>query len=244
MVRKNVGSFMVEFTVFVLIFALIAAFLGYTGYVIGKSKTVFAGVNTRAKGKSIVIDAGHGGYDGGAVGINGRLEKELNLELALKLESFFGLFGVDSIMTRTSDVSLGEDAPKGRMKTYDLARRLAIANDNPNALFLSIHMNKFPQEVCHGLQVWYSPNNDKSPRLAEIIKNNVKNYLQPDNTRECKKAGSSIYLLDRAENISVLVECGFVSNNEECERLCDDEYQKELAASLCLSVFDFYNNVG
>ncbi len=240
-IRKK---FLAQFVAFALIFAAIAGFLGYTGYIIGKSDYASGVPASADKAKQIIIDAGHGGVDGGATGINGKVEKELNLEISEKFAAFMKLFDFDVIVTRTKDVSLGEDAPKGKKKMTDLIKRLEIANANPEAIFVSIHMNKFPQEVCRGLQIWYSPNDDTSRRLADIVKNTVQSKLQNDNTRECKKAGSSIYLLDRMKNTSILVECGFISNNQECELLCDNTYQQKLAASLSGAVLDYYNNVG
>ncbi|MBQ7820682.1 MAG: N-acetylmuramoyl-L-alanine amidase [Clostridia bacterium] len=233
-----------ELVIFTVLFAVVAAFLGYTGFVIGQSDFASAAVFDAGKTKRIIVDPGHGGEDGGATGINGRVEKELNLELSQKLEAFLRLLDFDVIMTRDSDVSLGEDAEKGKRKMTDLVKRLEIAENNPDSVFLSIHMNKFPQEVCKGLQIWYSPNDDGSRRLADIIKNTVQTDLQSGNTRENKKANSSIYLLDRMKNISVLVECGFISNTEECAQLCDSAYQQKLAVCIADAVLDFYNNVG
>ena len=172
------------------------------------------------------------------------LEKELNLKVAEKTAALFRLCGYDVLMTRESDISLGEDAPKGKRKMTDLKKRLEVANNNPDAVFLSIHMNKFPQEVCRGFQLWYSPNNDMSRRLADIIENAVKTDLQKDNTRESKKAGDAIYLLNRTKNVAVLAECGFISNKEECAMLSDNSYQNTLAACLVYSVNDFFTNVG
>lgn len=237
-------KFLTELVLFTVLFAVIAAFIGYTGFVIGKSDFASVLPTSSSKSKKIIVDAGHGGMDGGATGINGRLEKELNLEVAQKLEAILKLRGFDVIMTRSEDISLGDSAPKGKRKMTDLVKRLELANQNPDAVFFSVHMNKFPQEVCKGLQIWYSPNNDSSRRLAEIIKNTVKTDLQAENTRECKKAGSAIYLLDRMKNTSVLVECGFISNTEECEQLCDNAYQQKLAACLADAVLDYYKNVG
>ena len=236
-------KFMLEFIAFSLLLAIVAGFLGIVGYNMGKSDLA-ASYSVSAKNKKIIIDAGHGGMDGGATGVNGILEKELNLILAEKSAELFRLNGYEVIMTRDTDISRGEDAPKGKRKMTDLVKRLEIAENNPDAVFLSIHMNKFPQEVCRGLQLWYSGNNDMSRRLSEIIKASVKAYVQQDNSRECKKATSSIYLLDRMKNVSVLAECGFVSNTEECQKLCENSYQNKLASVFFYSVNDFYNNVG
>ncbi|MBQ4137736.1 MAG: N-acetylmuramoyl-L-alanine amidase [Clostridia bacterium] len=244
MSAKIKGRFILKLVLFSLVFALIAAMLGYTGYTFGKRDLSLSASVGEVKSKMVIIDPGHGGEDGGATGINGRLEKELNLELSKRLEEMLALLSVDVIMTRESDISLGEDAEKGKRKMTDLRRRLELAENSPDALFLSIHMNKFPQEVCRGLQIWYSPNNDNSRRLADIVKNNISTRFELENMRENKKASSSIYLLDRMKNASVLIECGFISNTEECERLCDSVYQQKLAAGIAYSVLDFYLSVG
>ena len=244
MKEKRSRPYLAEFALFLVIFAVIAGILGYTGYIIGKGDFLKAAPALSEKSKVLIVDAGHGGIDGGATGINGRLEKELNLEISEKVSLFSNLLGYDVIKTRTSDASLGDDATKGKRKMTDLVKRLEIANNNSDAVFLSIHMNKFPQEVCRGLQIWYAPGNEMSVRLADIVKNRVQTELQPDNTRECKKADSSIYLLDRMKNTGILVECGFVSNKAECEALCSTPYQQKLSACLSYALLDFNNNVG
>ena len=244
MKEKKGKPFLAEFALFLIVFSVIAGILGYTGYIIGKGDFAKSAPVANEKNRVLIVDAGHGGIDGGATGINGRLEKELNLEISEKVSLFSNLFGYEVINTRTSDASLGDDAPKGKRKMTDLVKRLEIANENSDAVFLSIHMNKFPQEVCRGLQIWYSPNSDMSVRLANIVKNRVQTEIQPDNTRDCKKADSSIYLLDRMKNTAVLVECGFISNKAECEALCSAEYQQKLSACLSYALLDFTNNVG
>ncbi len=236
-------SFIAEFALFSIILAIVVGGLGYFGYSLVTSREPT--VETSApRSKSVIVDAGHGGEDGGATGVSGVLEKELNLAVAEKTAALFRLLDFDVTMTRESDISLGEDAPKGKRKMTDLKKRLEVADANPDAVFLSIHMNKFPQEVCRGFQLWYSPNNDTSRRLADIIEATVKADLQPGNTRQSKKAGESIYILHRIKNTAVLAECGFISNKEECAKLSDSAYQNTLAACLVYSVNDFYNNVG
>ena len=236
-------SFIAEFALFSIILAVVVGGLGYAGYSLVTSRAPAAEASA-PRSKSVIVDAGHGGEDGGATGVSGVLEKELNLAVAEKTAALFRLLDFDVTMTRESDISLGEDAPKGKRKMTDLKKRLDAANARPDAVFLSIHMNKFPQEVCRGFQLWYSPNSDTSRRLADIIEATVKTNLQQDNTRQSKKAGESIYILHRIKNTAVLAECGFISNKEECAKLSDSSYQNTLAACLVYSVNDFYNNVG
>ncbi len=179
----------------------------------------------------IVIDAGHGGMDGGAVGNDGTLEKELNLEIAMTLAELARICGYNPILTRTEDVMLSTPEGAGSAKMQDLKARLSISSIYPEALTVSIHCNKFPSESCKGLQVYHS-NSEQAKKIADSIQASVKEQLQPDNRRQTKKADSSIYLLDRAVSPAVLIECGFLSNTEECEALSSREYQKSLALAI------------
>lgn len=194
--------------------------------------------------RTVIIDAGHGGEDGGAIGVTGLVEKELNLDLAKRLCTLLEADGVRVIMTRTEDVLLydrGADY-EGRKKVLDLAARQAIGDANPEALFVSLHANTFPQQVYHGLQVWYSPNNPKSTALAEAIRCEVVSTLQPDNHRQSKQAGSNIFLLHKLQIPSVLVECGFLSNPAECSALEDPAYRDRLAYALYKGIIAYYEH--
>ena len=192
----------------------------------------------------VILDAGHGGEDGGAVGVTGLVEKELNLDLAKRICALLEADGVRVIMTRTEDVLLydrGADY-QGRKKTLDLAARQAIGDQNPEALFVSLHANTFSQSIYHGLQIWYSSNHDKSAMLAEAIRGEVVRTLQPDNHRQSKVAGSNIFLLDRLQQPAVLVECGFLSNPAECRALEDDAYRQQLADALYRGILAYYES--
>lgn len=188
----------------------------------------------------IVIDAGHGGEDGGAVSESGVLEKDINLSIANNSADLLKIFGYKVVQTRTDDVSLdnGEDSVHSR-KVADLKKRLEIFNSGKNNIVISIHQNKFSQSKYYGTQIFYSPNNSQSQNLAECIRNSVKKCLQPNNERQCKKADGSIYLLKKAENPSVIVECGFISNPDELAKLQSDEYQKEMATAIITGFLDY-----
>ncbi len=179
---------------------------------------------------TIVIDAGHGGADGGAVSTDGILEKNLNLQIASTLAELMRISGYNVVMTRTEDVMLNSDSG-GSNKMQDLKARLEISSKYPDSLTVSIHCNKFPSESCKGLQVYYS-DSDYAKKSADSVQESVISLLQNDNHRSTKKADSSIYLLDRAKSPSILIECGFLSNSEECELLSNTDYQKKLA--LCI----------
>ena len=185
---------------------------------------------------TLIIDAGHGGEDGGAVGVNGEFEKDLNLEIAFILRDMALSAGYETVMTRTEDILLYDRNVdyKGRKKALDLLARVKIAEKYENAIFVSIHMNAFPEKQYSGLQVYYSKNNPLSEALAKDIQDGVRLALQEKNNRKIKPAASNIYLLDRITLPSVLIECGFLSNPEECEKLSTDEYRKELALAIFL----------
>ena len=177
--------------------------------------------------KTCIIDAGHGGFDGGAVASDGTLEKDLNLAMAKKLDEILTLNGYETIMIRNEDISVEEKTDRHKKKG-DIRKRLKIARQYPNALFISIHQNSFKQRNSYGTQVFYGVKNEKSEKLANILQNTITETLQPDNRRSIKKAGKNLYLLSNMENVSVMVECGFISNNDELEKLKDPKYQEKL----------------
>ncbi len=193
---------------------------------------------------TVIIDAGHGGEDGGATGDDGTLEKDLNLDIAFKLKDMLQANGVHVIMTRTQDILLYDRSEdyNGKKKVMDLKARLEIAKQNPDALFISIHMNAFPQKKYDGLQVYFPLGDTKSEALATVIQNNIKSTLQPQNLRRPKGAGSNIYLLNKNPNTSVLVECGFLSNDEECALLNTPSYRQQMALILCESIIKYISD--
>ena len=187
---------------------------------------------------TVVLDPGHGGEDGGGVAADGTLEKELNLSVSKKIYDILTLSGVSCSMTRDSDMMLYDaygdlEDYTGVKKTYDLKNRVQLATESECELFVSIHMNKFADSAYRGLQVYYSNNDSNSITAALRVQSAVKEILQDENDREVKRAGSNIYILHRAKVPAVLVECGFISNEEELYNLKNDEYQKALA--LCIS---------
>ncbi len=187
----------------------------------------------------VVLDAGHGGEDGGAVAPDGTAEKELNLAVAERLRALLEASGIRVVMTRDSDRMLydPESDYQGKKKALDLLARRRIAEETENAVFISIHMNMFPSDSsCRGLQVWYSPNHPGSRPLAESVQNFTKDFLQPENHRKAKSATSGIYLLHRLQIPAVLIECGFLSNPEELALLSSPEYQDTLALNLFLAI--------
>ena len=179
----------------------------------------------------IIIDAGHGGRDGGAVGVKGTLEKDLNLAVALQMRDLAAVLGVPVLLTRESDVALSVEGDSLK-KLSDLKRRVQIADEHPEAIFLSIHMNSYVGAQCRGMQVFYSQNDAKSKAFADGIQSYCALVLGPQNDRTPKRAGSNIYLLDRITSPAVLVECGFISDATDEALLCDVGYQKNLALAV------------
>ena len=187
----------------------------------------------------VILDAGHGGEDGGAVSQAGTTEKSLNLSIVLVLGDMLRACGADVIYTRVEDDGLYDGAVPGHRKMADLKNRLAIRKQYPDALFVSIHMNTFSDPRCHGMQLFYSDNDPTSAALAECLRMANMQYLQPDNSRACKAADASIYLLDRAEGTTVLAECGFLSNPAEAQQLMTPQYREQIAAVLCVGILNY-----
>lgn len=187
---------------------------------------------------TVVLDAGHGGEDGGAVSADGLQEKTVNLAVTLAVRDLLEANGVRVLLTRDTDVLLYDRTVnfKGRKKALDLAARRKIAEETTGAVFVSIHMNAFPQKQYRGLQVWYSPNDARSASLASAIQEEVRARLQPENTRKTKQAGSNIYLLYHLNVPAVLVECGFLSNPDEAALLATDGYRQQLAQTVALGI--------
>lgn len=232
-----------SFLCVLIIFALGYAFTDHTSK--QNSSTSLPVFNESNKIR-FVIDPGHGGEDAGAVAADGTLEKDLNLDIATLLYTILDLNGNEVVLTRDEDILLYDrfgdlDNYTGQKKVYDLKNRLRIAEEKENSIYVGIHMNKFSQERYSGLQVYYSANNPLSYQIATSIRSTVKTYLQPQNNREIKRATSSIFILDRAQIPSVLVECGFLSNEAELVSLKNVEYQRALALNLFASIVKYGN---
>ncbi|MBQ4120955.1 MAG: N-acetylmuramoyl-L-alanine amidase [Clostridia bacterium] len=192
-----------------------------------------ASVNNASDEKKpvILLDPGHGGMDGGAVGIGGICEKDLNLDLAKKLAEKLTQEGITVILTRDTDTLLTYEGASSA-KNGDLRARLKMAEESEDCLFISLHMNKFSDSSVKGITLYHSPNNPEGLKLAEAIMAKVKENLQPENKRPIKAADSSLYILHRITRPAVLVECGFLSNAYEAALLADDGYRDRLAELL------------
>lgn len=206
-------------------------------YVVSREGAVYlhtasADVVTKQK-KVIVIDAGHGGIDPGKIGIHGEQEKEINLKIARMLKTFLELEGFEVVMTRTEDDGLyHEDA--SNKKVEDMKRRIEIIEQSDPLLVVSIHQNSYPEEYVKGGQVFYYGTSAVSRSLAETIQKQLKE-LDPDNHREAK-ANTSYYLLKKTSKPIVIVECGFLSNDQEAQKLADSYYQEKLAFKIFMGI--------
>lgn len=194
--------------------------------------------------KTVIVDAGHGGDDGGAIGIDGTVEKDINLDIALKLEKILKFYGFNVIMTRTQDVMTCDDGLDSlrKRKISDIHNRFELMRKNPDAIFISVHQNKFEDSSQHGTQVFYSGNDERSKELAEAIQTSVTLTLQRKNDRVVKKSGSGIYLLYHAKIPAVLVECGFISNSDEVKKLKDESYRMKLAILIADGLLKYLSN--
>ncbi|MBR2020736.1 MAG: N-acetylmuramoyl-L-alanine amidase [Clostridia bacterium] len=228
-----------RFFLFVLALALLAGLFSFFAQAFEIPKQTSQSTSA-PRPITVVIDAGHGGEDGGAVSASGIYEKDLNLAIAKQLCDLLTANGVTVVMTRTTDTLLYDRNVDyhGRKKALDLAARRRIAEETENAIFVSIHMNAYPLPQYSGLQVWYSKHHPESHTLADTLQSNAQRVLQPQNNRKTKAAGSNIYLLHHLTCPAILVECGFLSNAAEAEQLNTPEYQKELAFVIALAILE------
>lgn len=232
----------VRLALFAILFTILS------GLVIGSrfvfTKSAVDAVADSAAFKTVIIDAGHGGMDGGTSAKDGTLEKNLNLQIAQKLDEILRSMGIETVMTRSEDVSIHDESAKTvrQKKVSDIKNRLNIINSTENAVFVSIHQNHFSNPKYSGTQVFYSKNDPLSRLLAECVRMAVISYLQPENTREIKQSGTEIYLLYHSPVPSIMVECGFLSNVQEANSLKDEEYQRKLAFLIAIGIVDYFKN--
>lgn len=200
--------------------------------IMGGCDCPYSAADVRADMGVILIDPGHGGLDGGTQAADGTMEKNINLAIALDLRDMLFISGFPVQMTRETDISIHEEGLSSisQQKVSDMRCRLALYESAQTVI--SIHQNHFGVPKYHGTQVFYSPNHQGSACLASTIRETVISGLQPDNTRELKKAGDGIYLLYHTTRPAVLVECGFLSNPGERESLKNPAYQQRMAFAI------------
>ncbi|KRE67217.1 N-acetylmuramoyl-L-alanine amidase CwlD [Paenibacillus sp. Soil750] len=192
-------------------------------------------------GKTIALDAGHGGPDGGAESKGGIIEKDINLAITLRLRDYLQQAGAIVVLTRETDTDLADSGTKGysKRKTQDLHNRADLIQNNNADMFLSIHLNSIPSDKWRGAQTFYYLNNPDNPNLAALIQSELKRNLE-NTDRVAKLADKTVYLLKTLKIPSALVEVGFLSNPEEAKLLADENYQKILAASVYQGILRYY----
>ncbi len=192
-------------------------------------------ISTFTTNRTVIIDAGHGGEDPGTVGSSGILEKDINLNIALKLQQFIEQSGGVVFMTRADDSKMEGSKKK------DMQLRKKLRDGEDGDIFISIHLNSFPSSNCNGAQTFYA-DDEQSKELAEKIQKNMVELLDENNTRIAKKL-TDVYLLKKVNIPSVIVECGFLSNSKEEKLLNDETYQSKIAMSIYLGINEYFSNV-
>ncbi|MEH7180949.1 N-acetylmuramoyl-L-alanine amidase CwlD [Neobacillus vireti] len=192
-------------------------------------------------GKIILLDPGHGGPDGGA-GDSKALEKDIALDITLKVRDYLQQQGALVIMTRETDTDLADEDTRGysRRKVEDLKKRLKMINDSDNDLFVSIHLNAIPSARWSGAQTFYAPHFKENTKAAKFIQDEL--IVNLENTTRKAKPISSVYILKNAKKPGVLVEVGFLSNPKERAQLKKDAYQEKIAISIYQGVVRYFTN--
>lgn len=182
----------------------------------------------------IVLDAGHGGADGGASGPDGTRECDLNLAITLKTDAVLGLLGEETLLLRSTDTDLSSSDAKSisQKKVSDIRRRVELTNSQPGAILVSIHCNTYSQEKYHGAQVFYTGG---AKEFGETMQLALKNGVDPSNARMAKAVSPDVYLMNHIKVPGILVECGFLTNQEELTNLKDPDYQTRLAVTIAVT---------
>lgn len=182
----------------------------------------------------IVLDAGHGGADGGASGPDGTRECDLNLAITLKTDAVLGLLGEKTLLLRSTDTDLSSSDAKSisQKKVSDIRRRVELTNSQPGAILVSIHCNTYSQEKYHGAQVFYTGG---AKEFGETMQLALKNGVDPTNARMAKAVSPDVYLMNHIKVPGILVECGFLTNQEELTNLKDPDYQTRLAVTIAVT---------
>ena len=188
----------------------------------------------------VVIDAGHGGADPGKVGVDGSLEKDINLKIAKKLAGFLEAADVEVILTRETDAGLYDENVSNK-KVQDMKNRISIIEEADPMVTVSIHQNSYHEEYVHGAQVFYYTNSTGGKELAGFLQRRLVEDIDPSNTR-VEKENDSYYLLKKTTSPIVIVECGFLSNREEADALSNKAYQEKVAWAIHLGIIQYIND--
>lgn len=186
----------------------------------------------------IAIDAGHGGFDPGKVGVNQAIEKEINLSIAQMLKEALENDGFEIVMTRETDEALHNEGETKATKQVDMRKRVTLINQSGATAAVSIHQNSFTDESSHGAQVFYHSQSEQGKQMALVLQAKIKESIADDNHREAK-ANDSYYMLKKTECPLVIVECGFLSNAKEAELLITEEYQQQMAEAIAAGITQY-----
>ena len=221
-----------------LFYVLMVSILVTAAYWGSQVTNVIAQKIPMERSHTVIIDAGHGGEDGGATSCTGKLESTYNLEIALRLNDLMHLLGVHTAMIRISDISVySQGETIAAKKVSDLKNRVRIVNETDGAILVSIHQNTFPDGRYSGAQVFYGSEGE-GQALAEQLQAVLVQTVNPGSNRRCKRA-DGVYLMEHIKKTGILVECGFLSNPEEEAKLRSDTYQKKLACVISSTVCNF-----
>ena len=223
----------------IFVFGIFVFALGFA--FISDKKEIVPTVSLPVSGKTIVIDAGHGKPDEGAESSRGTTEAETNLKIALKLQNLLEQSGSSVILTRSDENGIYDIDSKTlrQKKISDIHNRVKIGNESSADIFVSIHLNKIPQQQYDGWQTFYNANSVEGQKLAVSIQNNLNDAIQKENNRVAKSI-ENIYIVKHVEIPITIVECGFLSNPEEEKLLLDDEYQNKLAWGIYNGIIDYF----
>ncbi len=194
-----------------------------------------AGEQVKKREAAVIIDPGHGGQDPGKIGVNGAKEKDINLEIALKVKKYLEKEKITVMLTRKTDEGL-ESAGASNKKIEDMKARVHMINEVKPRLVVSIHQNSYQTEDVKGAQVFYYVHSSEGKEIAESMQE-ILRMLDPDNKRKAK-ANDTYYMLKRTEVPTIIVECGFLSNWEEAEKLTDEKYQEQMAETIAKGIME------
>lgn len=213
-----------------------------SAFILSKSAAEYVmSTRTEKEKVTIIIDAGHGGDDPGKIGVNKAEEKDINLLIAKKVATLLKQNDINVIMTRTDNDGL-YDRTASNKKVQDMKNRLHLIQEQKPAITISIHQNSYHQEGIHGAQVFYYETSEQSKRAAELVQQELIQKVDPENKRVAK-SNTSYYLLKKTETPIIIVECGFLSNWEEAERLVTDAYQNRVAWAIHMGVLKYLNQI-
>lgn len=226
----------------ILIILSVFVFVSVLTFALVKDKKeIVPTVSLPVSGKTIVIDAGHGKPDEGAQSSNGTTEAATNLKIALKLQNLLEQSGTTVILTRSDENAIYDIDAKTlkQKKISDIHNRVKIGNESSADLFVSIHLNKIPQQQYDGWQTFYKAGSNEGKKLAESIQNNLNEAIQKENNRIAKTI-DNIYIIKHVEIPITIVECGFLSNPTEEKKLLEDDYQNRLAWGIYNGIIDYF----